>query len=150
MNFKSFANLEETKMMARGNTQKIAKYVQEEKAYRGILKEHFNEEFPFANSFDEHHLSDLKKFAEENPDDESAQVRYNLQKERFAVQESNKTKHIDLRVGIQQLRQKLQAGEKMDKKDLLSAEKLTRQSSTPDNLALYSQIKRSISEGDVE
>lgn len=150
MDFKKLANLDEVKMMARGNPEKIAKYVRDRDAYKEVLKTHFNEDFPFVQGFDQHHLSDLKKFAEENPDDESAQVRYNLQKERFAVQESNKTKHIDLRVGIQQLRQKISAGEKLVKSDLLAAEKLVRQSSTPDNLAMYSTIKRMVNEGDVE
>ncbi|MFU2013732.1 hypothetical protein ACM6Q7_01440 [Peribacillus butanolivorans] len=82
MNFKSMANLDETKMMARGYPQKIAQYVAKKAELATVMESHFNVEFPFMNSFDAGHLESLKTFALENPDDESAQIRYSLQKER--------------------------------------------------------------------
>ncbi|WJE46158.1 hypothetical protein QRD90_18260 [Peribacillus frigoritolerans] len=49
-------------------------------------------------SFDAGHLESQKTFAKENPDDEFAQIRSSLQKERLAVSEAGKTSYIDKRL----------------------------------------------------
>lgn len=49
-----------------------------------------------------------------------------------------------------ELRNRLYSGKELTQEDLQKAEKVARQSPSPDSLALYSQIKRSINEGDVE
>lgn len=147
MDFKKLANLDELKMMARGNPQKIAEYKVKQSEFEQLTAAHFNDEHPFSNSFDEHHLEKLREVAEQNPEDESAQVRYALQKERLTVQESRKTAHIDHRVARSELRSKLAAGEKFTKVDLEMAAKLARQISSPENIAMYSQIKTQINEG---
>ncbi|MFB5932992.1 hypothetical protein ACE8FZ_06720 [Peribacillus frigoritolerans] len=146
MNFKSMANLEETKMMARGNAHKLAEYVAKKAELTSVIEGNFNEDFPFTKSFDASHLESLKTFAEENPDDESAQIRYNLQKERYAVSESSKTAHIDKRLTKNDLTQKLQDGN-VSPTDLKAAEKLARQNSSPENLVLYSTIKKQLENG---
>jgi hypothetical protein len=147
MDLKKLANLDELKMMARGNPQKIAEYKVKQSEFEQLKAAHFNDEHPFTNGFDEHHLEKLREFAEQNPEDESAQVRYALQKERFTVQETRKTAHIDIRIARSDLRNKLVSGEKFTKGDLELAEKLARQNSTPDNISMYSQIKSQINEG---
>lgn len=147
MDFKKLANLDEMKMMSRGNPGKLADYVILRSELDQVKSSHFNEEYPFVNSFDEGHLESLKQFAEENPEDESAQVRYALQKERFAVNEGKKTAHIDHRVAKSELRNKLVSGEKMTPSDLKTAEKIARQVATAENLSVYSQIKNLINEG---
>lgn len=48
------------------------------------------------------------------------------------------------------LRNRLNSGELLTQEDLEKAEKVARQSPSPDSLSLYSQIKRSINKGDVE
>lgn len=141
MNFKQLANLDEMKMMARGNPQKIAAYAAKKHELEGLKAAHFNEEHPFVNGFRESHLEELKQFAADNPDDESAQIRYNLQRERFAVQESQKTAHIDGRVAQMELRHKIREGEPLTKADLQIAEKLARRVSSAENIAMYSQVK---------
>jgi hypothetical protein len=149
MNLKQLANLDELKMMARGNPAKLADFVSKRNELDQLKADHFNEEHPFVNGFNESYLEELKQFAQDHPENESAQIRYSLQKERFAVQENSKTAHIDRRVALSELRQKLAVGE-VTKADLLTAEKIARANGTPENLAIYSQIKNSISEGDVE
>lgn len=146
MNFKAMANLSEMKLMSGGNPQKMAEYAIKKHEYEQLKASHFSEEFPFVNTFSEGHLEELKTFAEDNPDDEAAQVRYALQKERFAVQESGKTAHIDRRNVRSELRNKLAAGEPLTKDDLVAAEKLARLYSTPDNLVMYSQIKSQLNQ----
>ncbi|WHY93757.1 hypothetical protein QNK12_09970 [Neobacillus cucumis] len=147
MDFKKMANLDEIKMMARGNPQKIAEYKMKLAELEELKVAHFNDDYPFVNGFNESHLEELRKFAEGNPDDESAQIRYELQKERFATQENRKTAHIDLRIARSELQSKLAAGERLSKSDLVMAEKLARQNTSPENMAMYSQIKLQINEG---
>ncbi|MFB6803432.1 hypothetical protein ACFCVU_20030 [Peribacillus butanolivorans] len=149
MNFKIMANLDETKMMARGNAQKLAEYVSKKAELTSVIEGHFNEEFPFTKSFESGHLESLKTFAEENPDDESAQIRYNLQKERYAVSEASKTANIDKRLTKNDLTQKLQGGN-VSQADLKAAEKLARQNSSPDNLVIYSMVKKQLENGGEE
>ncbi|MFK4388801.1 hypothetical protein ABH916_000729 [Peribacillus frigoritolerans] len=149
MNFKSMANLEQEKMMARGNPQKMAECVAKRAELASVIDGHFNEEFPFVKSFNADHLESLKTLAEENSDDESAQIRYKLQKERYAVSGASKTAHIDKRLTKTNLTQKLQDGN-VSPVDLKAAEKLARQNSTPENLVLYSTIKKQLENGGEE
>ncbi|WP_019241353.1 MULTISPECIES: hypothetical protein [Bacillus] len=148
INYKQLANLNEMKMMARGNPQKLAEYTMKERHLELIKDEHFSEEHPFIDGFLESHLQQLKDFAEANPDDESAQVRYNLQKERFAVREAEKTRHIDTRIMKSEINQKMQEGN-ITTSDLKKAEYLARTYGSLQDLARYAQIKRQL-EGDVE
>lgn len=149
MNFQTMANLEQEKMMARGNPQKIADYVAKKAELASVIAGHFNEDFPFTKSFDASHLASLKTFAEENPDDESAQIRYSLQKERYAASEAGKTSHIDKRLTKSELTQKVQGGD-VSQLDLKAAEKLARQNSSPENLVLYSMVKKQLENEDTE
>ena len=59
------------------------------------------------------------------------------------LQEADKTGPIDKRLVKSDLRAKLQAGE-LKAADLVAAERLARQSSSPDNLTLYSMVKRTL------
>ncbi|WP_110928770.1 hypothetical protein [Bacillus massiliglaciei] len=145
-NFKQLANLEDMKLMASGNPMKLAEVAVKNHELKSLIEEHFGEQFPFLRSFKPEYLKSLKAYAEENPDDESAQVRYMLQKERDAVREVEKTAHIDRRVLKSDLFLKLSEGS-LSKSDLISAEKLARQNGSPENMVLYSTIKRHIETG---
>jgi hypothetical protein len=147
MSFKALANLDEMKLMAGGRPEKMAEYATRKAQFEQIKTNYFNEDFPFVNGFDEHHLESLKQYAEANLEDEAAQVRYALQKERFAVQEKNKGAHHERKALTSDLRQKLVSGEQLSNADLQTAEKLARQNPSPDNLVMYSTIKQTLSEG---
>ena len=90
-NFKQLGNLDEMKLMRQGNPMKIAEYAVKKREFEQIKSEHFNEEFPFVNGFGQSYLDELKTYADANPDDQSAKIRYELQRERYNVQEANKT-----------------------------------------------------------
>ncbi|MEH7401584.1 hypothetical protein V7148_11395 [Gottfriedia acidiceleris] len=130
--------------MARGNPSKIADYTVLKAELSQVVETHFNEEHPYVNSFDANYLDSLRTFAEENPDDKSAQIRYSLQKERYDIQEKQKTSHIDKRILQSELRHKISAGLPMNRSDLLLAEKLAKLNPSTDNLVLYSSIKQFI------
>jgi len=144
MDYSTFAKLEDLKIMSRGNPNKIAEYTTKAKQFEELKEKHFNDDFPFAERFDELHLNKLKKYAEDNPDDESAQVRYAIQKERFAAQEKQKTAHIDLRIKRNELMQKLRNNSELTKTDLLHAEQLAKKNPSYENLSLYSRIKKKL------
>ena len=145
-NFKELSNLDEMKLMASGNPQKLAAYTIKRRELDEIKATHFNEDFPFVNGFSQSYLDELKAYSEANPEDESAQVRYQLQKERFAVQEASRTAHIDKRLVKTDLMRKLQAGELVDA-DLKAAHRLAKTNSSLENMTLYSRIKRQLNGG---
>lgn len=142
-NFKQLANLDELKQMAGGNPMKMATYSIAKRELEQLKAEHFNEDHPFVNGFSHYLLDELKVFAENNPNDESAQIRYQLQKERYAVQEAGKTAHIDKRLVKGDIRAKLQAGG-LTYADLKAAQHLAKTNSSPENLTLYSLVKRQL------
>jgi hypothetical protein len=148
MDFKTYAKLDEMKSMARGNPAKLANVAVKQREYNELKAAVFNEEFPFVNGFSESHLESLKSYAEENPEDESAQIRYALQKERFEVQQAKKSAHIDFRMELSSLRKKIASDEPLSKRDLLAAERIAKKNTSPENIALYVQVKQqTINEG---
>ena len=140
-NFKQLANLAEIRQLAGGSTQKMAKYSIAKREFEQIKSQHFDEEFPFVNAFQESYLTELKEYASEHPEDESAQVRYQLQSERYAVQEARKTAHIDIRLTKSDLMQKVQEGN-VTQTDVKVAWELAKKNSSDDNRVLYARIKR--------
>jgi 2'-5' RNA ligase len=146
MNFKTYANLSELKTLAGGNPSKMAEVAVKQKELADIKAAHFNEQFPFVDSFSESHLAELKAYASENVDDQSAQVRYALQKERFAVAAAKKTAHLDLRQVKGSLREKLASGS-VTASDLQQAAALVKRNGSEDNRVLYASIKSLVSEG---
>jgi hypothetical protein len=145
MDVSVYARLDDIKTQASGNSQKIAEYVAYKDSYSEFKTAHFNEEFPFSNVFDEGHLNSLKEFAADNPDDESAQYRYALQKERYSVQEAKRSLHIDLKFANRTLREKVEAGT-VTKADLAQAAALAKRNGSDDNRVLYATIKSMINE----
>jgi hypothetical protein len=145
-NYQTFAKLEEMRQQTAGNPQKIAEFNVKKAEFNKLVAENFNEEHPFTHSFSEGYLESLKQYAEENPDNPAAQFRYGLQKERFAVNEANKTGHIDRRLIKSDLIAKLREGN-VSQADLKAAEKLARQNGTTENRVLYAKIKTLVNEG---
>ncbi|AZV45174.1 hypothetical protein BAOM_4595 [Peribacillus asahii] len=129
--------------MAGGNPTKMAQYDVKKRELEQIKAKHFNEEHPFVDGFNESYLSELKSYAEANPDDESAQVRYALQKERFTVREASKNAHIDIRVAKSNLLQKVQEGN-VTEADVKAAWTFAKKNSSVENRVLYSKIKRMV------
>jgi hypothetical protein len=127
----------------------MAEVAVKQKELADIKATHFNEQFPFVDGFSESHLEKLKAFADENPDDQSAQVRYALQKERFAVAQTKKTAHLDLRQVKGSLLEKLASGS-VTASDLQQAAALVKRNGSEDNRVLYAAIKNIISEGENE
>jgi hypothetical protein len=149
MDFKTYANLDEMMLMAGGNPHKMAQYATARRELDALKAKYFNEQFPFVDGFSESHLEKLKAFAEENPDDHPALIRYELQKARFAAQEAKKTAHLDIRQAKSSLRQKLEAGN-VTARDLDEAAALVRRNGSDDNRVLYAAIKSKINEGGQE
>ncbi|MDM5339684.1 hypothetical protein QUF84_21015 [Fictibacillus enclensis] len=139
------SELEKLQFSSRGNPSKLAVYSAAMREYRVQLNDHFNEEHPFNKTFSESHLEDLRAFAEDNPDDESAQARYAIQKDRYETKEANKTAHIDRRLLQSELKNKIAAGE-VTKTDLERAALLAKTNGSDDNKVLYATIKKLLGE----
>lgn len=142
--FKKLANINEIGVMAGGHPGKMAEYSALKHELNTIRQTHFNKEFPFVRGFREDHLKELEQYAKDNPEDESAQIRYNLQKERFAVQEAAKTAHVGINKTRSDLTQKYRSGE-VTATDLKAAHLLAKRSPTEDNRVLYAGIKKLLS-----
>ncbi|MEH6992608.1 hypothetical protein V7075_07820 [Neobacillus drentensis] len=144
-NYETFAKLEEMRQQTAGNPQKIAEFNVKKAEFNKLVGEHFNEEHPFTHSFNESYLESLKKYAEENPDDASAQFRYGLQKERYEVNEAKKTGHVDLKLANRTLREKISSGN-VTKADLEQAAILVKRNGSEDNRVIYATIKKLIND----
>ncbi|WP_026677217.1 hypothetical protein [Fictibacillus gelatini] len=140
------SELEQLKLRARGNPSKMAVYAEAKNEYQTQLSTHFNEEFPFVHSFSDSHLDELRQFAEDNPEDESAQVRYAIQKDRFEAREADKTAHIDRRLLREDLTRKVAAGD-VTKSDLEKAAELAKMNGSVENKVLYATIKNLLNGG---
>ncbi|KSU83422.1 hypothetical protein GA0061096_2677 [Fictibacillus enclensis] len=140
------SELEALKLQARGNPAKMAAYATAKREYQAQVDAHFTEEHPFNNTFSESHLESLRKFAEENPEDDSAQARFIIQQNRFDAQEKAKTAQIDRRLLQSELSRKLTAGE-VNKTDLERAALLAKTNGNPENRALYASIKNQLNRG---
>jgi hypothetical protein len=143
MSFTGIAKLEEMKMMSRGNPAKIAKYVQEKAVYDSLVKTYFNEDNPFVDAPSEDYVNKLKEKADSG--DEADKIRYAIIKDRYDYYEyKRRDEHFDNVKTRQELRRKIDEGATLTRSDLLLAEKLVRKFPSPDNLVMYSKIKRMV------
>jgi hypothetical protein len=142
MSWLGIAKLEELEMMSRGNPEKIAKYKREKDVYDTMIKTYFNDETPFLEHPSEDYVNKLEQKAAETGD-EADIIRAAMMRDRFEYNEyKRRAEHFDNVKTRQELRRKLDEGAKLTKSDLLLAEKLARKFPSPDNLVMYSKIKR--------
>ncbi|KAG2856690.1 hypothetical protein PC115_g25846 [Phytophthora cactorum] len=134
--------------MAPGNPEKIVRAKRMEREYNETVALMFSEEsgvsfIPVPTTQDVDRFDTRAK--ETNDPDDIA--RAHLIRDRFDYYEGEKTAHIDHRVLGGQLRTKLAEGT-VTKADVKAAERYAKSNPTPDNIGLYTQIKRSV-EGSV-
>ncbi|GMN97971.1 hypothetical protein [Parageobacillus thermoglucosidasius] len=142
MSWLGIAKLEEMEMMARGNPEKIAKYKREKDVYDTMVKTYFNDEVPFLDYPSESYVKQLEQKAAETGD-EADIIRAAMMRDRFEYNEyKRRQEHFDNVKTRQELRRKLNEGATLTRSDLLLAEKLARKFPSPDNLVMYSKIKR--------
>ncbi|MDR9748818.1 hypothetical protein [Paenibacillus taichungensis] len=132
--------------MAPGNPEKIARAKQLERDYNDTISLMFSEEsgvsfIPVPTTQDVDRF-DTRAKETNNPDDIA---RAHLIRDRFDYYEGEKTAHIDHRVLGGQLRTKLAEGT-VTRADVKAAERYAKSNPTPDNIGLYTQIKRSAEE----
>jgi hypothetical protein len=144
MSWLGIAKLEEMEMMARGNPEKIAKYKREKDVYNTMVKTYFNDEIPFLEHPSEDYVNKLERKAAETGD-EADIIRAAMMRDRFEYNEyKRRAEHFDNVKTRQELRRKLDEGATLTRSDLLLAEKLARKFPSPDNLVMYSKIKRMV------
>lgn len=139
----NYSEVTEALKMAPGNPEKIIRAKRMEREYNETVALMFNEEsgvsfVPVPTAQDVEHFDGRAKETND-PDDI---VRAHLIRDRFDYYEGEKTAHIDHRVLGSQLRTKLAEG-KVTKADVKAAERYAKSNPTPDNIGLYTQIKRS-------
>ncbi|GCD81927.1 hypothetical protein PTHTG4_09890 [Parageobacillus thermoglucosidasius] len=144
MGWLGIAKLKEMEMMSRGNPEKMAKYQREKDTYDTMVKTYFNKEVPFTEYPSESYVQKLEQKAAETGD-EADIIRAAMIRDRFEYNEyKRRAEHFDNVKTRQELRRKLDEGAKLTKSDLLLAEKLARKIPSPDNLVMYSKIKRMV------
>lgn len=140
--FTKVAKLKEMERMARGNPKKIAEFQMALRRYRELCSEVFNEERKFVDGPIPSYVERLKEEAEAPEADDAAKLRYAIMNDRREYQDySSKQEHFDNVKTRQELRQKLDEG-KATQADVHTAEKYTRKFPSPQNLAMYAQMKR--------
>ncbi|MBE0335579.1 hypothetical protein [Paenibacillus sp. 23TSA30-6] len=138
--------LEDMKLMARGNPQKIAEYVVRKREYDDTVDRYFKEQYSGFNFVDlpsEEYVIKAEARAAETGDDADA-MRAAILRDRIKYHESQKDVHKDWRRIREELTTKLANGDTITKRDIESVEHLTRQNSSVDNLALYTRVKREL------
>lgn len=138
-----YAKLEEMRQLSRGNPQKMAEYAQAKHSYDEVARSLFNKEsgVEFVNHPNESYVTELERIAEASNDlDDKA--RAELMRDRYESNEDAKTFHGDLRVTANKLRTKLDSGQPLTRRDVSEAWKLAKLQASPDNVVLYSAIKR--------
>jgi hypothetical protein len=142
MSWLGIAKLEEMEMMSRGNPEKMAKYKREKDVYDTMVKTYFNDEVRFKEHPSEEYVIKLEQRAAETGD-EADIIRAAMMRDRYEYYEyKRRGEHFDNVKTRHELRKKLDEGSKLTKSDLLLAEKLARKFPSPDNLVMYSKIKR--------
>lgn len=141
----SYTSVTEALKMSSGYPEKIVRAKRMEREYNETVELMFNEEsgvsfIPVPTTQDVDRFDTLAK--ETNDPDDIA--RAHLIRDRFDYYEGEKTAHIDHRVLGSQLRAKLAEG-KVTKADVRAAERYAKNNPTPDNIGLYTQIKREVS-----
>lgn len=126
-----------------GNPEKIMRYKQADREYSALIDQYFNEENPFTRGFSESHLEELRKKAEESGD-ESDNMRYLIQRDRFEEQESKKTEGKSLKLLSYELRQKVESGN-VTKQDVKDAWTLASKWGNDENKVLYATLKQKLS-----
>ncbi|WP_339167147.1 hypothetical protein MKX75_23925 [Paenibacillus sp. FSL R5-0341] len=141
----NYSAVTEALKMAPGNPEKIARAKQLERDYNDTIALMFNEEsgvnFVAVPSAQDVEHFDTRAKETNDPDD---LVRAHLIRDRFDYYEGEKTAHIDHRVLGGHLRTKLAEGT-VTKADVKAAERYAKSNPTPDNIGLYTQIKRGVS-----
>lgn len=144
----NYSAVTEALKMAPGNPEKITRAKQLERNYNDTIALMFTEEsgvsFVPVPSAQDVERFDSRAKETNDPDDI---VRAHLIRDRFDYYEGEKTAHIDHRILGYQLRTKLAEGN-VTKADVKAAERYAKSNPTPDNIGLYTQIKRS-AEGSV-
>lgn len=136
--------LEDMKLMARGNPQKIAEYMVRKREYDVMVDRYFTEQdsgFNFVELPSEEYVIKAEAHAAETGD-EADNMRATILRDRTKYHESQKDVHKDWRRTYTELTVKLANGDVITQKDLDDVERLTRQNSSVDNLALYARVKR--------
>jgi hypothetical protein len=142
MSWLGIAKLEEMEMMSRGNPEKMAKYQREKEVYETMVKTYFNDEVRFIEHPSEEYVIKLEQKAAETGD-EADIIRAAMMRDRYEYNEyKRRAEHFDNVKTRQELRRKLDEGTTLTRSDLLLAEKLARKFPSPDNLVMYSKIKR--------
>ncbi|WP_339260178.1 hypothetical protein MKZ12_09890 [Paenibacillus sp. FSL R5-0713] len=144
----NYSSVTEALKMAPGNPQKIVQAKRMEREYNETVALMFSEEsgVSFVPVPDEKDVERFDARAKETNDPEDI-VRAHLIRDRFEYYEGEKTAHIDHRVLGSQLRTKLAEGT-VTKADVKAAERYAKITPTPDNIALFTKIKRAATEGD--
>lgn len=144
----SYTSVTEALKMSSGYPEKIVRAKRMEREYNETVELMFNEDsgvsfVPVPTAQDVERFDGRAK--ETNDPDDIA--RAHLIRDRFDYYEAEKSAHIDHRVLGGQLRTKLAEG-KVTKADVKAAQRYAKSNPTPDNIGLYTQIKRS-AEGSV-
>lgn len=143
----NYSAVTEALKMAPGNPEKIVKAKRMEREYNDTIALMFNEEsgVSFVPVPDEKDVERFDTRAKETNDPDDI-VRAHLIRDRFDFYEGEKTAHIDHRVLGGQLRAKLAEGT-VTKADVKAAERYAKINPTPDNIALFTKIKRAATKG---
>ncbi|WP_427052370.1 hypothetical protein [Paenibacillus sp. TC-CSREp1] len=138
----SYTNVTEALKMASGYPEKIVRAKRMEREYNETVELMFNEEsgvsfipVPTAQDVDRF---DTRAKETNDPDDIT---RAYLIRDRFDHYEGEKMAHIDHRILGSQLRTKLADGT-VTRADVKAAERYAKNNPSPDNIGLYTQIKR--------
>ncbi|MFK4340798.1 MULTISPECIES: hypothetical protein [Paenibacillus] len=138
--------LEDMKLMARGNPQKIAEYMVRKREYDDTVDRYFKEQdngFNFVDLPSEEYVTKAEARAAETGDEADA-MRAAILRDRAQYSASQKDVHKDWRRTYTDLTAKLANGDTITQRDLEDAEHLARQNSSLDNLVLYRKIKREL------
>lgn len=138
----TLTKLKEMELMSRGNPQKTIAYKLKQKKYDDMVSSLFTDDAPikYLPSKSEEYVQRAEQIAAESgdPDDFARAV---ILRDGFEFYEADNMKHLDWKNTRSQLKAKLDSGERLSQRDLLTAERLARSNSSLDNLVLYSRVK---------
>lgn len=136
--------LETQKLMARGRTDRTAAYNNAQSKYDTFVNLYFDPAqttLKFYEVPSDQYVADAEAIAA-NSGDISDIARATILRDRLEYVAASNSTHKEWHQTKNELRDKLQSGEKITQRDVIAAEKLARSNSCVENLSLYSQINR--------
>lgn len=139
---KTWAELEEMKVLAQGHPERIAKYSMAKRQYDETVAEFFNKEdgVSFISTPSLRHVEEFEERAKSGTERDKA--RATIIRDRYEAHQTEKTQHIEIRTTQQDILSRLDSGEKLTQANVNAAYRLARLNPSDDNRVLYARVKR--------